>query len=285
MQIFDSHQQLWHPEKFYYSWLQDKPDLKRPFLATDMPREGNGWTLNGSLVVEGRCLPEQGIQEARWLNGVAAEQVCIHGVIAYAPLENHNFHAYLEVIQKDAPHVRGVRRPLLGKDADLMQREHFLDAVRVLPDYDYTFDLAIDSSQLARAANIAQHAPQTRIIIDHLGRPDVQHESFEAWHYGLRTLSAYDNVFCKLSVPVLDETVSPSLSVIRQYIEAAVTLFGVERVLFASNFPRMQAIGLTYDAWVKAVLQVVEQRGKDAVQKVFHDNARTVYNITDEDES
>lgn len=278
MQIFDSHQQLWNPDKFYYAWLTDVTPV-RQHLPEDMPRAGEGWTLGGSMVIDGRALPEQGISEARWLNQATADHAHISGVIAYAPLENHNFHAYLEVIQRDAPHVRGVRRAVLGDDVRLMRREHFLDAVRVLPDYGMTFDLTVDAHGLSQAAEMVSHAPNVPIVIDHMGRPDTARGAFESWRYAMRSLAAFPSVHCKLSMPVIDGQVPPSLSVMRQYVESVVGLFGVERVMFGSNMPRLRLANVTYDDWVRTVLQVVELRGTDAVRRVFHDNARTFYGL------
>ena len=35
MQIIDTHQHLWDPDLFRYSWLQSVPSLNRPFRMAD----------------------------------------------------------------------------------------------------------------------------------------------------------------------------------------------------------------------------------------------------------
>lgn len=61
------------------------------------------------------------------------------------------------------------------------------------------------------------------------------------WREGMRALSDLPNVYCKISGPayILSDWISNAASnaTIKSLVREAITLFGVGRCMFASNFP------------------------------------------------
>jgi len=73
--------------------------------------------------------------------------------------------------------------------------------------------------------NIARRYPEAVFIIAHIGNGD--------WHWQLKGLAAYDNIFCDISGSAYDQGV----------VEAIVATFGPERVLFASDGSFSASVG------------------------------------------
>ncbi len=68
------------------------------------------------------------------------------------------------------------------------------------------------------------------------------------------------------------------LDAIGPHIEYALNTFGVDRCMFASNFP-MDKVSTNYERLYDAYFKIVENYTTDDQQKLFADNALAFYQI------
>lgn len=279
MNLFDSHVSFWNPPALYYAWMRANGETLPPFTPTEFKGVGVGWQVSALMAVQAECLPEQGIKEVQWFSQLARQDARIEGIIAYAPLENHNFHAYLEVIQKE-PKVRGVRRPLSTAELALAEQEHFIDALRNLPDYDFSFDLMLPIDALSTALILVQQCADTQFIWNFVGSPPPFTPAFDEWRAAVMALGTFDKVACKV---MLGTPPAEGWDLARQKLIFDVLLqaFGVERLLFGGGGAALtvptqpNAYAANVDA-LRALLLPLPLAQQEAI---FSQNARQLYQL------
>jgi predicted TIM-barrel fold metal-dependent hydrolase len=65
---------------------------------------------------------------------------------------------------------------------------------------------------------------------------------------------------------------------IRPYVEAAIESFGIDRCMFASNFP-VDKLFSSYNSLFEAFKLITVAYSKAERLALFHDNAATIYRI------
>ena len=66
--LVDAHVHVWDPSLLSYPWFDDLPVLDRPFLPGDIDRAGG--VVTDHVFVQAVCLPEQALDEVRWVLGM-----------------------------------------------------------------------------------------------------------------------------------------------------------------------------------------------------------------------
>ena len=128
------------------------------------------------------------------------------------------------------------------------------------------------------ASDLARDFPGTTIIVNHTGLPaDRSPEGLAGWRSAMELLAAQANVMLKISglgVPGHRWTEELQGPVVRD----AIRIFGVERTMFASNFP-VDSLVATFDEIYDSFLAITRDM-PDAVRgKLFHDNAARIYGL------
>jgi L-fuconolactonase len=130
----------------------------------------------------------------------------------------------------------------------------------------------------ASAAALAAHDDLT-VVIEHAGWPRSDApEEFELWRRGMSALAGLgDRVHCKLSglAMPLHSMDAPAL---RPWLDHCLESFGVDRCMFASNFP-VDGLCVGYRALYAAFAAFVADRPAADRRALFHDNAARIYRI------
>jgi predicted TIM-barrel fold metal-dependent hydrolase len=142
---------------------------------------------------------------------------------------------------------------------------------------DLSFDLQLYYPQMAEFRELALAFPNVQIILNHAGMQVDGPDHFQGWRDGMRTLSEASNVACKISGLGMGDH-NWTVDSIRPYIESTIEALGVERCMFASNFPvdkLFSTYGDIFDAFrtITAGYSAAEKRA------LFHDNAAHYYRI------
>ncbi len=132
----------------------------------------------------------------------------------------------------------------------------------------------------------------TTMVLDHMGTPvglagphGGQGETeadrariLDDWHAGLVAVAEHRNVHCKLSgllMPICgfgfhERNTKPSVGevvdALGPHVLFGIETFGVERCMFASNFP-MDKVSVDYEVLWDAFLQIIANAGLDASQQ------------------
>ncbi len=131
---------------------------------------------------------------------------------------------------------------------------------------------------MREAAELAARNPETLVIVNHTGMP-LEHDEagLAAWRDGMRRLAANANEVAKISgLGMVDWHWSEAS--IRPFVLGTIDAFGVDRVMFGSNFP-VDRLYSSFDAVYGSFESIVASFSEAEKTKLFHDNAFTYYRL------
>ncbi|MGW8270947.1 MAG: amidohydrolase family protein, partial [Burkholderiales bacterium] len=126
--------------------------------------------------------------------------------------------------------------------------------------------------------DLAHAFPRTRIVPNHTGLPaDRSAKGLAGWRAAMRALAECPNIAVKISglgIPGRAWRIEDNAPI----VDAVIEDFGVERCMFASNYP-VDGLVATYDTIMGGFKVIVAARPEAARRALFHDNAARIYRI------
>jgi L-fuconolactonase len=278
--IIDTHVHLWDPRRLRYPWLVDIPALNRPFLPEDYRAASAEAPPAKFVVVECGCDSALSSGEVRWVSELARIEPRLRGIIAHAPLERGMaVRDQLVELAKD-PLVKGVRRLLQGETAaEFCLQPEFVAGVRLLAEFDFTFDVCIRHEQLPAVTELARRCPEVTFVLDHLGKPPVRSRVLDPWRAQFTALAAQPNVACKISGLTTEANRQDwRPGHLRPYLAHALANFGFRRVLFGSDWP-VCTLAATWERWLETVQAAVSSVSDAERHQFFQTNAERIYDV------
>ncbi|WP_424140039.1 NAD(P)-binding domain-containing protein [Roseomonas chloroacetimidivorans] len=294
--IIDAHQHLWNLDENYYPWLCDAEAvsfrygnygaLRRNYLPKNYRADTARHRIVGTVHIEAEFDPSRPVAETEWLECLAASEGLPTVCVAQAHLDDPEVETVV-VAQVAHSMVRGIRhkprsaarpedaaRGAPGSMDDPAWRRGYA----LLARHRLSFDLQTPWWHLDAAYDLARDFPETQIIVNHTALPaDRSVEGLRAWRAALAGLARAPNVALKISglgVPGEPWRAASNVPIIRD----AVTIFGAERCLFASNYPVDSLVG-SFDAIIDGFLQAIYDRPEAEQRQLLHDNAVRLYRM------
>ena len=169
--------------------------------------------------------------------------------------------------------VRGIRhKPRPGALRDARWRAGYA----LLARFRLRFDLQAPWTELADAAALCRAFPGTQLVLNHAGLPaDRSAEGIAGWKRALRVLAECPNAAIKISgLGVPGRRWTPELN--REIVLSAIEVFGVQRAMFASNFP-VDGLCASFDEIFSGFRAIAQQFSALEQRALFHDNAVRLY--------
>ena len=295
--IVDAHHHFWDLDRNYHPWLCDQPPIqfrygdyraiRRSYLLDDYRRDSRGFDVIGTVFVETEWNPADAIGETRWLQGVIEEHGLPSVIVAQAWLDGNDV---MEVLAAQAAfsRVRGIRHkpraattPAAVKPGapGSMSDPRWREGYALLEQHALSFDLQTPWWHLREAVELARDFPGIQMILNHTGLPaDRSDEGLDGWRAAMALLSEQSNVAVKISglgVPGEAWTVAAN----RRIVLDAIDVFGVERCMFASNFP-VDSLVADFETIYRGFMRIVEHYPASEQRGLFCDNARRIYRIS-----
>jgi L-fuconolactonase len=149
--------------------------------------------------------------------------------------------------------------------------------LRALRERNLLFELMSHPDQLGQAATQLAGFDDLTVVVEHTGWPrSTSDEERSLWQTGIDALAGLgQNVVCKLSGLAMPLG-SMGVDDVRPWLEYAIEAFGVDRCMFASNFP-VDAMYGTFDDLYDTFSAVTSGLDGASRQKLFAENAERVY--------
>ena len=300
MEIIDTHHHLWDlgHDRVRYPWLAEAVDhpmgdyaaIRRNYLIADYLEDAKNQSLVKSVHVEAVAHPDDVVAETARLQEIADHPSSggfPHGIVAHADLAAPEVEA---VLARHCEHanMRGIRY-ILNFDAhdpphcvaprgDLMDDAAWRAGYALLEKYGLSFDLQLLWPQMADALRLLAEFPNVAAILNHAGMPVRRDAEYIAgWRRAMTALAAAPNLAVKISGFGMFEHDWTADS-IRPHVLAVIETFGVERCMFASNFP-VDGKTAGFDTHWDAFKAIVADFSKDERDQMFRRNAERAYRI------
>ncbi len=286
MQKIDTHQHLFYPDQFAYSWTEAYPDLQGAFPVEDYQKAADDCEIAGTLFMEVDVDAEQHAQEAQFFSRLSEQKTnSIQGVVAKCLPEADDFSQQLEAVR--SPALTGIRRVLHTQPNALSESSLFRRNVAVLAEEDLSFDLCVTQTQLSFALDLVRACPSVRFILDHCGVPSIaehdslKSESWQQWQAGIRALAKEPNVACKFSgITVYAGPEQRNVDGLRPYLMEILEAFGSDRIVWGGDWPVCNlADGLR--AWSVLTDALLAELSTNEQQAICMYNAQRIYKLSD----
>jgi predicted TIM-barrel fold metal-dependent hydrolase len=266
--------------------MGDFSPLRKNYLPPDYLRDSALHNVVATVHVEAECDRSQQVAETEWVSGIAARYGMPNAIVAHAWVDEPNSEEILAA-QKRFPLVRGIRtKPVTAATPDgsvrgekrSLQCPVWRKGLALLEKYDLSWDLRVPSWHLLEAAEVVREHPNMRIVLNHTGYPLVRTPELLAdWRKGMEALADCPNVHCKISSlvqPGEPWTYEDNLPIIQDTLR----IFGVDRCMFASNFP-VDGIKASWDYIYQAFKRATAEMPDADRAKLFSANAAAFYRI------
>ena len=293
--IVDAHHHLWDLEgDLAYPWLTsgehsyqgDNSALNRTYLPAEYFRNTALHNVIATVHIEAECDRSKQVEETAWVSAQAKATGMPNAIVAHAWIDEPDSEEIL-ARQKAFPLVRGIRtKPIIANSPNdsvagqprSLQDPKWRAGLALLEKYDLSWDLRVPWYHLSEAADVVAEHPNLPIALNHTGYPmDRSPEALAVWRKGMEALAAHPNVWCKLSgLPVLGApyTVAHNQPIILD----AIRIFGVDRCMFASNFP-VDGLKGSWDHIYTTYKRSVAAFNQADREKLFAKNALAFYRI------
>lgn len=214
------------------------------------------------------------------------------------------------MLARSGGRLRGMRNPLawhpdprvssspVTPPAGLSASSAFRRGAACLARNRLSLDVWVYHTQLDEIAELARAQPDLLVIVDHCGGPigtgpyaGKQDAVFQAWKKGIIALAALPNVRIKISgfgmtvmgYPFAQRDTPPdSLTLSHAWqplFETLVEAFGVQRCMFASNFPVDKGM-FSYGVFWNACKRLAEQASASEKAHLFWRTAASTYRLS-----
>jgi len=279
--IVDAHVHLWDPARGdWYPYLSRPQDngagdasrMTRRFDVDIYQTETAGWNVEKFINVAA-ATGGNSIDETIELDRNAPAAGGPHAIIGGLPPTESVAEA-IELIDRQmaASLFRGVRP--MGVNASPVPDA---GALRALEERDLVFELMAHPDQLQQAASRLASFDDLTVVVEHTGWPRSNSDEESAlWRVGIDALADLGgNILCKLSGLAMPLECM-RVDAFAPWLEYAIEVFGVDRCMFASNFPVDATYG-TFDELYGVFSSVTAGLDNESRAKLFALNAERVY--------
>jgi L-fuconolactonase len=273
--MIDAHQHFWKYDPARHEWITDEMrTIRRDFQPEDLRPLLEKNNIEGSVVVQ----VDQTEDETLSLVSLANQYDFVRGVVGWIDLQNANLESRLEYFSR-LKKLRGFRHIVQGEPPGFLLQPSFIQGVRKLHAFDFTYDLLVYHNQLAEALRFVSAVPDTKIVIDHLAKPSIVSGELAEWEKHIRQMAAFPNVSCKVS-GMVTEARWPGwkASDFTPYMDVVFDAFGTDRLLYGSDWP-VCLVAASYDEQLSITVDYLKKFSDREKKRVLGENAKRFYNL------
>lgn len=271
----DSHQHFWKYNPVNHAWINDEMKIiQKDFLPEQLKPLLERHNIDGCVTVQ----VDQTEDENHFMLSLADKHDFIKGVVGWIDLRAADLDERLQFFQQ-FPKLKGFRHIVQGEPKGFLSDVKFIEGVKKLVRYNFTYDLLIYHHQLEEALKFVHHLPNVKIVVDHIAKPSIKTGEKTHWELNMAALATFKNVYCKVSGMVTeadwknwkDDDFTP-------YLDEVFEAFGANRIMYGSDWPVCQ-VAANYEQQFAIVQQYISKLSAIEKQLVMGENAKTFYNL------
>ena len=275
----DAHHHFWNPDGGDYPWMTGPvlpirriftPDDLRPCLAP--------------AGVEKTVLVQtwSSLDESHAFLDLAERTDFIAGVVAWVDLTSPHVGAQLDALlaAKGGKWLVGVRHQVHDEpDARWLCRPDVRRGLAEVAARGLVYDLLIRPREIPAAVETVRALSGLRFVIDHIAKPEIARNGFDAWSRLMHAFQAETHVWCKLSGMVTEanwDRWTPAQ--IAPYITEVLRIFGPKRCLMGSDWP-VSLLAADYGRTIGLVRDAIAGLPEADQRAILWDSAADVYRL------
>jgi len=299
IKIVDAHHHLWdlNNKDTKYSWLMvtegeaffgDYAAIRKNYILEDYIEDSKNQNIIKSVHVQAEHDDDKPVNETAWLQNLADthSSKLPNAIVAFADFSKNNVSEILDAHQ-EYKNTRGIRQILsYNKDEpkyshateDFMKKSTWVENFKYIRNRNLSFDIQIYKHQMEDAANLANKYNDVLFILNHTGEPCYQSKEYiESWEQNMKKLAKCENVVAKISgLGMFDP--NWTIDSTRIFVEKTIQIFGIERCMFASNFP-VDKIFNSFDTYWNSFKEITKNYSENDKKLLFSSNAEKYYRI------
>ncbi len=275
--IVDAHVHFWDTSLLEYPWLEALPPLQRAFHPSDYDTAMADVPVEGIFFVEANPRPDLTLEEVGFVETLVESEGRIEGIIAFVdlldvPARSRTLEALVE-----RPLVRGIRHNIQGNPAGFALQPDFVAGAREAGKRGFTFDICVTHDQLEEVLAFARQVEDTRLVLDHCGKPAIRNGEWEPWATNIRRLAALPYLHCKISGMLTEaDHHGWTRDEVLTYAQHVVECFGTDRVIYGSDWPVMTLAERSSD-WYSLTRDLTASWSEDERRGFYRENSRRFY--------
>lgn len=273
--LIDCHQHFWFHDPQVHSWITDEMELlKRDFLPSDLQPFLVAEQVIGTVAVQAN----QSELDTKFLVDLALQNPFIKGVVGWVDLMHPDLIKKLNQYQSFSV-LKGFRHILQSESPEYMLQPPFIRGLQLLSDLGYTYDLLIYPMHLKSAVQMVKQIPNLKIVLDHMGKPDIKNQLLSEWKSDISLLASFPQVHCKISGIVTEaDWDNWRYSELTSCLDYVVESFDSSRLMVGSDWPVCQ-LAATYQEWFSIVRKYLEPFSYAEKKAILRDNAIKFYGL------
>jgi len=273
--MIDAHVHFWKYNKTRDAWITDDMKIiQRDFLPADLQPIISENNVDGVIAVQA----DQSEDETSFLLSLANENTFIKGIVGWVDLQNEDIEKKL-LYYSQFPIIKGFRHIVQKEPAGFLKNKKFLNGIKKLETFGFTYDVLIYENQLNEAIEFVKRFPEQFFVVDHLAKPNIRESKIDKWEKEIKLIAAFPNVYCKLSGMATEADWERwSVGDFKPYIETVLENFGIDRVMFGSDWP-VCLLAATYKQCCEILEENTIHFSEDEKRKLWGNNAIRFYNL------
>lgn len=291
----DAHVHFWDLGHLQYDWLTppfddhgpngDVSAIAQTYLPDDYLEEACFWKVAGVVHVDAGARADQSLAETRWLEAQCRVVGLPSAIVAFADLAGADVDEVL-TRQREHPGVRGIRQIVNWHPdprrsytaADMTTAAAWRHGFGRLAAHGLSFDLQCYPEQVPGLVPLLTRHDEVPVMVNHMGMPVLADpDGFARWRGAMLALSILPQVSVKVSgMGFVRRDWTEDL--VRPLILEVIDLFGVERVMFASDLPTDRLFG-SLDRHLAAYHAIVADFDLAERRALFGGNADRLYRL------
>ncbi len=233
----DTHQHFWNLAEVKYPWLTpDAGPIYRTFAPKELESQLKTAGIAKTVLVQSAnsyADTDSMLRHADTYNWIGA-------VIGWVPLlDPEEADQALSRYEKH-PKFRGIRHLIHNEpDPDWVISDRVIEGLKVLAAHKLIFEVvAVFPNHLKHVPTLAERVPNLTMVIDHLAKPPINSGMMDTWKQQLAAAACYPNVSAKVSgLNTAAGKKDWTAADLKPSIDFAIEQFGVERLMFGSDWP------------------------------------------------
>jgi L-fuconolactonase len=276
----DAHHHFWDPIEFDYPWMEGNAldPIRRSYQPGDLEPELLANDIDGTVLIQ----TVSDITETRQFLDIARMTPFVVGVVGWVDLADPSVADTLDELSETFPNqLVGIRHQVHDEaDPNWLGRPDVRNGLAAVWQHGLAYDLLVRTRELPSAVAVARSFPTQQFVLDHIAKPPIADGWSETWSTELGKLAALPNVSVKLSGMVTEARWDDwSPQTLRPYVERVIELFGVDRVMFGSDWPVCLLAAPDYGAVVDALTAVLIGLSSEELEQVFGTTAERCYQL------